>query len=87
MSKPNHYHALKAVLEAGTLASIRDISLIVPITTLTRDMKLNYNTISKRILDPARFTVADIYRLAKLTGVGPDRWLDQIGREIDKRRG
>jgi hypothetical protein len=72
MKKPNYYNVLKVALESGTLASVRDISNIVPITILTRDMRINYNTLSKRLLDPSRLTVADIERLAKLAKVPPE---------------
>jgi hypothetical protein len=78
MKKPNYYSVLKVALESGTLASVRDISNIVPITILTRDMRINYNTLSKRLLDPSRLTVADIERLAKLAKVPPENLFMRI---------
>lgn len=83
MKKPKCYNVLKAALEAGTLASVRDISNIVPITVLTRDMRINYNTLSKRLLDPSRLTLADISRLAKLAGVPPADLFIRVLRDIN----
>jgi hypothetical protein len=61
---------------------MRDLQGIVPITVLCKDMKLNYNTLSKRLLDPSRFTVMDINRLSKLTGVDPTILLNKMGHGI-----
>jgi hypothetical protein len=83
MKKPKCYNVLKAALEGGTLASVRDISNIVPITVLTRDMRINYNTLSKRLLDPSRLTLADISRLAKLAGVPPADLFIRVLKDID----
>lgn len=86
MKKPNHYQHLKTALENDTLESIREIQHIVPITTLTQDMKLNYNTLSKRLLDPTRFTVGDVYRLSMLIGIDAPELFKKIAREIYIRK-
>lgn len=86
MKKPNHYQHLKTALENGTLESIREIQHIVPITTLTQDMKLNYNTLSKRLLDPARFTMGDIYRMSMLIGIEAPELFKKIVKEIRIRK-
>ena len=78
MRKPNPYRVLKAALNDGAVKSIRDIQLIVPITTLTQDMGLNYNTLSKRLLEPSKLTIADIEKLAKLANVKPEELFLQI---------
>lgn len=82
MKKPNYYTVVKAALENGSLESIRDIQKIVPITVLTQDMQLNYNTLSKRLLDPSRFTLLDVHRLAGLIGVDPSELFKKIVKEI-----
>lgn len=82
MKKPNYYTVLKAALENGSLESIRDIQQIVPITVLTQDMQLNYNTLSKRLLDPSRFTMSDIHRLAGLIGIDSSELFRKIVKEI-----
>lgn len=82
MKNAKQYAIAKAAIEAGSLDSMRDLQRIVPITELCIDMKLNYNTLSKRLLDPSRFTVMDIKRLAKLTGVDPTLLLSKMGQGI-----
>lgn len=86
MKKPNHYSVLKAAIENGTLESIRDIQDIVPITILTQDMRINYNTLSKRLLDPAQFTMSDIHRLAALTGMDSAELFKRVVKEIRGRK-
>lgn len=86
MKKPNHYSVLKAAIENGTLESVRDIQLIVPITTLTQDMRLNYNTLSKRLLEPSRLTISDINRLATLIGIDSAELFRRILKEVKGRR-
>jgi hypothetical protein len=66
MEEPKYYRILKAALRDGSLEYVRDIPKIVPVTVLAQDMRLNYNTISKRLLDPCQFTMTDIRRLADL---------------------
>jgi hypothetical protein len=83
--RSNQYAILKAALESGTIEAIKDIQQIVPITVLTDDMELNYNTLSKRLLDPARFTVADISRLSTLVGVDPGEMFLRILKEVPKK--
>jgi hypothetical protein len=61
---------------------MRDIPSIVPITVLTVDMKLNYSTLSKHLLDPALFTLKDVYRLAMLIRIEPDALFHKIGQEV-----
>lgn len=82
LKRSNQYAILKAAWESGSLETLRDIQQIVPITVLTEDMKLNYNTLSKRLLDPARFTVRDVYRLAALIGLEPSAIFNRILQEV-----
>lgn len=81
MNKAQQYAYLKAAIESGTLERIRDIQRIVYITTLTEDMKLNYNTLSKRLLAPERFTVKDVHRVASLVGLSPSVIFERIIQE------
>ncbi|TDW97151.1 hypothetical protein [Dinghuibacter silviterrae] len=84
MKQTNHYRLLKTALDNGTLGPIRNITRIVPVTVLTRDMRLNYNTTSKRLLDPGKLTATDILRLSKLAGVTPADVLKLIVQEITR---
>ncbi|TDW99733.1 hypothetical protein [Dinghuibacter silviterrae] len=85
MKQPDCYRILRAAFEGDELRRVRDIPHIVPVTILTRDMGLNYNTLSKRLLDPSRFTAADILRLSGLVGVKPIDVLMLIIRDVERR--
>jgi hypothetical protein len=82
IKKTQQYGILKAAIEAGRLELMKDIQSIVPITMLTGDVELNYSTLSKRLLDPARFTVKDIYRLVALIGIESGVLFHKIGQEM-----
>ncbi|TDX02198.1 hypothetical protein [Dinghuibacter silviterrae] len=84
MRQPNYYRVLKTALDNGTLGPIRNITRFVPVTVLTKDMRLNYNTVSKRLLDPGRLTAIDIMRLSKLVGVEPAAMFILVIREVGK---
>ena len=86
MKSSNHYSILKLALENGKVQSIREIQEYVPITVLTIDMQLNYNTLSKRLLDPGKLTIGDVNRLASLVGVDSVMLFRQIEKDILHRR-
>ena len=85
MKKPSYYSIVKSAIEEDTLPSIRDIQDIIPITILTQDMRINYNTLSKRLLDPSQFTMEDIGRLSRLIGIEPSLLFRRIDREVKGR--
>ncbi|HTJ10600.1 MAG TPA: hypothetical protein VL547_01180 [Dinghuibacter sp.] len=82
MKKPSYYSIVKTAIEEDSLPSIRSIQDIIPITVLTQDMRINYNTLSKRLLDPAQFTMEDINRLSRLIGVDSTMLFRKIEREV-----
>ncbi|TDX01228.1 hypothetical protein [Dinghuibacter silviterrae] len=86
MKKPNYYSLLKTAMENGTVEFVRDIPRVVPITQLTHDMRMNYNTLSKRLLDPSRLTLADLQRLATLLGVDSSELHRKVVRELKGKR-
>ena len=83
MKKPSPYTLLKAAIENGYIDSVRDIQKFVPITVLTRDIYLNYNTLSKRLLDPQQLTVGDVYRLSFLIGMDPECLYKWVSKQIN----
>jgi len=86
LKSSNHYSILKLALESGKVQSIREIQEYVPITVLTVDMQLNYNTLSKRLLDPGKLTIGDVNKLAALVGVDSVTLFRHIEKDIHKRK-
>jgi hypothetical protein len=56
---------LRHCFKQGTIKSAREFVSIIQITKLCQALKLNYNTLTKRLLDPKQLTVNDICRLAQ----------------------
>ncbi len=84
MKKPSPYTLLRAAIKKGNIDT-RDIQRFVPITVLTKDMQLNYNTLSKRLLDPSQFTVGDVYMLSILLRMSPAVLYTWIEKQVDPK--
>lgn len=84
MKRPTYYSIAKAAIEEDSLPTIRSIQEIIPITVLTQDMRINYNTLSKRLLDPAQFTMEDVNKMAHLIGVDSTILFRKIEKEVNR---
>jgi len=67
--KDQRYKAIKSLIESENIQRFRDIFTIVPISTVREDMKINYNTLRRRIDNVDLLTVRDIRLMAKLFDV------------------
>lgn len=66
MKRTDIYARARLILKDNPQFSIKEIPEIIPITLLCKDMRLNYSTLSKRILDPNGFTIKDIKSFSRL---------------------
>lgn len=64
--KDQRYKAIKSLIETKSIQSLKDIFTIIPITVVRNDLKVNYNTIRRRIDKPELLTLKDIILLADL---------------------
>ena len=67
--KDQRYKAIKSLIESKNIQRFKDIFTIVPISTVREDMKINYNTLRRRIDNVDLLTVRDIRLMAKLFDV------------------
>jgi len=67
--KDQRYKAIKSLIESKNIQKFKDIFTIVPISTVKEDMKINYNTLRRRIDNVDLLTVRDIRLMAKLFDV------------------
>ncbi|MCA6441232.1 MAG: hypothetical protein IM598_10695 [Chitinophagaceae bacterium] len=67
--KDQRYKAIKSLIESKNIQRFKDIFTIVPISTVREDMKINYNTLRRRIDNVDLLTVRDIKLMAKLFDV------------------
>lgn len=79
------YKELEHGFRRKTIRRMREITDIIPVTVLLADMGLNYNTITRRLLDPGTFTMNNVKKLAALAGVEPSLIFDIIVEEIDRK--
>lgn len=69
--KDNRYKAIKSLIESNNLKGIKEVFEIIPFTIVRVDMKINYNTLRRRVFSPGLLTVDDINKLAELIEVDP----------------
>ena len=86
MSKDQRYKAIKSLIESKNIQRFKDIFTIVPVSTVREDMRINYNTLRRRIDNVDLLTVRDIRMMAKLFDVD-DALLFQLIRQDFSTRG
>jgi hypothetical protein len=64
--KDQRYKAIKSLIQTGSINSLKDIFTIVPISVVKNDLKVNYNTLRRKIDNSELLTVKDIVSLAIL---------------------
>jgi hypothetical protein len=78
------YRTAKNILRARTAFDVRSQEELIPTTTLADDVCLNYNTLSKRLLAPLKFTVGDIQTFATAFDMEAKEWFDLFHRKIEE---
>lgn len=69
MQKDKRYHALKIYIESGNMKSFSEIFDIVPKSTIVIDTGINYTRLTSKINYPGKFTVDDLFKIARLIGI------------------
>jgi len=64
--KDRRYRAIKSLIQSNGIQKFQDIFSIIPISIVKEDMKVNYNTLRRRIDNPQLLTVKDILALSEL---------------------
>jgi hypothetical protein len=67
--KDPRYDAIKLLIEAGRIQSIKDIFTFIPKTTVYKDLGINFNRFDRAITDPSIFRMQELITLAELFGV------------------
>ncbi|MFL9484748.1 hypothetical protein ACI6Q2_18335 [Chitinophagaceae bacterium LWZ2-11] len=67
--KDQRYKVIKPLIESNAIQNFKDIFTIIPVSTVKDDMKVNYNTLRRKIQNVELLTVKDIKGLSKLFGV------------------
>lgn len=70
--KDNRYKAVKSLIETNSFKKLSDVFEIVPLSIVRIEMKMNYNTLQRRVNNTESLTVKDINALASLFEVSPN---------------
>jgi hypothetical protein len=71
MLKDPRYKAIKSLIESKGIQGLKDIFTIVPLSVVKQDMKINYNTLRRRVNNASTLTAKDIIIMASLFEVDP----------------
>ena len=69
--KDPRYKAIKSLIESKNLNSLKDVFTILPYSIVRIDMKMNYNTLRRRVAGSESLTIKDIILMADLFDVSP----------------
>lgn len=65
------YKAIKSLINSKSITTLSEVFTIVPFSIVRQDMKINYNTLRRRVYSGHTLTVKDIVALASLFEVDP----------------
>ena len=69
--KDQRYKAIKSLIQSKGIQGLRDVFTILPLSTVKEDMKINYNTLRRRVDNGELLTMKDIISMAELFEVEP----------------
>jgi hypothetical protein len=69
--KDQRYKAIKSLIESKGINGLKDVFTIMPLSIVRQDMKINYNTLRRRVTEGDALTVKDIIAMAGLFEVDP----------------
>lgn len=69
--KDQRYKAIKSLIESKGILGLKDVFTIIPMSAVKQDMKINYNTLRRRVSEGDLLTVRDIKAMASLFEVDP----------------
>lgn len=64
--KDQRYKAIKSLIASKGIHGLKDVFTIMPMSIVRGDMKINYNTLRRRINNSDLLTVKDIISMADL---------------------
>lgn len=65
------YQAVQSLISDHKVTHITQVFEVVPISTVAKDLGMNYSTLYRKIRNTTAFTIGDIELMASLFGVKP----------------
>ena len=84
--KDQRYKAIKSLIHSKGINGLKDVFTILPLSTVKADMKINYNTLRRRVDAGNTLTVKDILALADLFEVDPGEVFKLVLNDIQSRQ-
>jgi len=85
MEKDKRYNTVKKLLNNNDLKSVEELLTIVPPTTVRNDLKISYQSFTKRTQSPEFFTLKELLRLAALIECNPRLIIDLVLNEVEQK--
>ena len=76
------YSTIKVLIQSGHIKIFRDIFDFIPKTVVYKDLGVNFNRFNKAILDPARFTLAELRTMAEFFDVDTKKMIDMAYEQM-----
>jgi hypothetical protein len=84
--KDQRYKAIKSLIISKGISGLRDVFTILPMSTVKADMKINYNTLRRRVDAGNTLLVKDILAMADLFEVDPGDVFKLILNDLHSRQ-
>ena len=84
--KDQRYKAIKSLINSKSIAGLKDVFTILPLSTVKQDMKINYNTLRRRVDAGNTLTVKDIIAMADLFEVDAAEVFKLVLNDIQSRQ-
>jgi hypothetical protein len=70
--KDQRYKAIKSLIQTQGIQGLKEIFTILPLSVVKDDMKINYNTLRRRVDNGKLLTIKDVLLMAELFEVEPN---------------
>jgi hypothetical protein len=83
--KDPRYRAIKSLIESKSISTLKDIFTVVPLTVVKKDLKVNYDTLRRKIQNPEMLTLRNVIGIAALFEVDPVELFRIVSNEINSK--
>lgn len=84
MAKKDDYKAVKVLIETGNIVEFREIFNHASRTAIAGDLGIYYTKFKQLIDHVDRFTIQDLYQLARLIGVDGKKMVQLAVDQVEK---
>jgi hypothetical protein len=86
MVKDNRYKAIKAMLDAKSFKTFKELFEIIPKSVVASDLGIQYNRFIKRIDKPEDFSLNELVTFSDLIEIEPTTLISLAMKDIESRK-